>query len=478
MATAVLSTIPVHKEVALIDDQIKILDDELAALEKRRLEIEQEKEELNKSRIAALSRTAPINRMLPELLSSIFEYAVDGEDPLGTELPLTLVTISHLWRKVALETPRVWGRVVLKVEDESEARPMLRRAQAFLERGKVTPIDVFFDILQWGRNDDRQSMVKEMVDMLVGHIERCTRFIVRVREEDDVKAVLSTFPSRFPKTLAEFSLESRESVRLDMPVMPNLASLSLDDVGPRNGWTSEHLQHLKSISLRYFRPIQFDSFLTALESAKDNLEELHLSKCGFSFDSNTFMFFTTDRRPCFPRLRKIGITDINASDTDVLFDAIEAPALEHLFIGMENSRLRYFKFMDSDAGTSLRRCRVKKLEIEEAQIEGAETRALLVLLKAASHSLEDLSISGGELDSRFFHAMQVEPSMLPHLQFLSIKKLSEFTGRELLRIIRARQGRDGITPLSSICVERCRSYEHDVSDALKTMDIKFSFIPY
>lgn len=304
----------ITKEVQDIDDQIKVFDEELAAMDRRREEIEREKVELSKARIAALARNAPINKMLPELLMRVFEYAANESEREGVELPLRLVTVSHLWRKVALNTPRAWGRIAIEVEDETLARPMLRRASAFLERSSATDIDVLLDVIQWCRTEDRPQILKEMLELLAPHMSRCTRLVCRGREEDDALGMLSTLTPHFGPSLTDFSIESRDSVRLEMPLMPYLTRLSVDDVGPRNGWTPELVSNLRCLSLRYFKPIAFEPLLTSLESARDTLEELRIARCTLAFDSNAFLFPNHDRRPCFSRLRKISMVDVLAGD--------------------------------------------------------------------------------------------------------------------------------------------------------------------
>jgi hypothetical protein len=133
--------------------------------------------------------------------------------------------------------------------------------------------------------------------------------------------------------------------------------------------------------------------------------------------------------------------------------------------------------MDPETATCLSRCPLKKLEVEDSTIEGSDLRSLLALLKAVGHTLEELTI-GGEVDLRFFHAMEVDARMVPNLHTLCIKKQNELTGREIVRIVQARLGRDGITPLNAVNIERCRAWEHDSGDNLKRMGVRMNFIPY
>lgn len=300
--------------MAEVDEKVKSLDDELTAMEKRREEIEAEKINLAKARIAALARTAPVNKLIPEIASKIFEFAAIVDDKEGVELPMRLVTVSHSWRRMALASPRVWGRVAVEIEDENQARPMIRRAAAYLERSVATQIDVLVDIGQWGSSDDRPRLVNEILELLAPHMERTIRLVVRAREEQDSPTVFKILTPHFGPILTDFSIESRDSVRLDVPVMPFLNRLYLDDVGPRNGWSSALLCNLKSLSVRYFKPITFEPFLTALESAKDNLEELRISRCTLAFETNAFLFPSADHRPTFPVLKTLAFVDVLPGD--------------------------------------------------------------------------------------------------------------------------------------------------------------------
>jgi hypothetical protein len=464
--------------VAAVDDKIRILDKELAAMSKRRKEIKEEKAKMEKVRVAILARTAPIKTMLPELLSLVFEYAALASNKEGVEAPLRLVTVSHEWRKIALETPRAWGRVVIEVEDESIARPMIRRARAFLKRSMATSIDVMLDIRQWSHSDDRTMLLKTMLELLFPHIGRCARLTVRAKEEDDSLLIFSMLTPHFGPSLTDFSMGSRDSVRLDMPPMPYLTRLSIDDVGPRRGWTNSLVSNLVSLTLRHFNPIVFEGFLTALESAKETLEELRIELCSLSFELHTFMLQSSDGCPHFTLLRKIAMVDVSPADIDIFFESIKAPALADLFLALESRAFRYFKFMDRETATCLKKCQLIRLEIEDACIEGSELKALFSLLKMVGSSLEEIVISGGELDMRFFRAMEDDPAMLPKLHSLTIRHQDEFTGRQLIGIVRARQTRQGISPLQTVGVDQCRVFEHDVADQLKRMGVKFQFVPY
>ena len=471
----------VKEEVAEVDEQVARLDEELRALDKRREEIEEEKTALAQQRIAALARTAPINAMLPEIFVAIFEEVCSVGDRDAVETAFHLTTVSKMWREIMLNTPRAWGKILIEVDDDSQARPMIRRAQAFLERSKVTPITITIDVGGWSKTEDRASMVADMLDLVAPHIHRCTRLICKGRDEADAPAFLTRLTPHFGPMLSDFTIESRDSVRLQMPEMPHLVRLAIDDVGPSGAWPKHMLSNLKILWIRYIKPIQFEGFLDALSSTKDRLEELRFCRCTLAFDSHGFLFPAPSTiRATFPKLKKLTLIDILAGDIDVIFESISAPTLEEVHLGLDSARFRYFKFMDSSIATSFPQCTIKRLELEDCTVENSELRALLATLQAVGPSLKTLALTAGEIDMRLYEVLIAEPSIMPNLTRLECKRINgDLTGREMLRLVQARAGHGrGVAPLQSLLVEKCRSFEHEMIGQIKQFVRDVQFTPF
>ena len=419
--------------------------------------------------------------MLPEVFVAIFEEVCSVGDKEAVETAFRLTTVNKLWREIMLNTPRAWSNIIIEVEEDSQARPMIRRAQAFLERSKATPITITIDVGSWSKTEDRPALVVEALDMVGPHINRCTRLICKGRDEADAPAFLTRLTPNFGPTLTDFTIESRDSVRLEMPEMPHLTRLAIDDVGPSGAWSGNMLSSLKILWIRYIKPIQFEGFLEALSSAKDRLEELRFSRCTLAFDSHGFLYPTPSTiRTSFPRLKKLIIADILPGDIDVIFESISAPALEEVHLGLDSARFRYFKFMDSSIATSLPQSTIKRLELEECTVENSELRALLATLQAVGSSLKTLALTAGEIDMRLYDILIAEPSILPHLTRLEFRRINgDLTGREVLRLVQARAGHGrGIAPLQSLLVERCRSFEHEMIGQIKQFVRDVQFTPY
>jgi hypothetical protein len=418
--------------------------------------------------------------MLPEIFVAIFEEVCSVGDREAVETALRLTTVSKMWREIILNTPRAWGNIIIEVEEDSQARPMIRRARAFFERSKATLVTVTIDVGSWSKTEDRTSMVMEMLDLVAPHIHRCTRLICKGRDEADAPAFLTGLTPSFGPVLTDFTIESRDSVRMQMPEMPHLTRLVIDDVGPSGAWSKNMLSNLKILWIRYIKPIQFEGFLDALSSASDHLEELRICRCTLAFDSHGFLYPTPTSRATFPRLKKLTVVDILPGDIDLIFESISAPSLEEVHLGLDGARFRYFKFMDSTIATSLPHCTLKRLELEECTVENSELRALLATLQAVGPSLKTLAFTAGEIDMRLYDVLIAEPNILPHLTRLECRRINgDLTGREVLRLVQARAGNGrGVAPLQSLLVEKCRSFEHEMIGQIKQFVRDVQFTPY
>lgn len=162
----------------------------------------------------------------------------------------------------------------------------------------------------------------------------------------------------------------------------------------------------------------------------------------------------------------------------MFFESLRAPALESIHLGLDSARFRHFKFTDPNTATCIAQCPLKRVEIEDTTVEGSELRALLELLRSVGSTLEELATTGGDVDVRLYQALTAEPTMLPNLRHLVIRKHNDLTGREILRLVQSRSSRLGITPLSILTVEKCRSFEHEMVDQIKQIIGKVDFTPY
>lgn len=134
--------------------------------------------------------------------------------------------------------------------------------------------------------------------------------------------------------------------------------------------------------------------------------------------------------------------------------------------------------MDPQTATCIEKCPIKRIELEDNAIEGSELRALLALLQKVGPTLEELAITGGDIDMRVFHALTVDPGMLPNLRRIKCRKHNDLTGRELFRLVQSRVARNGVEPLERLTVDKCRSFELEMVEQIKTIVRKVDFNPY
>ena len=147
-----LSTEDINQSATVLAGQIDILqrrESELRALlnavtlEKRTLQVEGERNQLEKDLI-------PCRWLPPELLIHIFVLATyDTLDPIQCSLDTTPFNISHVcqrWRDIALSTPVLWRRVVLRTSELSlPSRCFVSPAtQTFLNRSKGILTEIFY----------------------------------------------------------------------------------------------------------------------------------------------------------------------------------------------------------------------------------------------------------------------------------------------------------------------------------------------
>ena len=93
------------------------------------------------------SLIAPIRRIPPEVLSTIFVACVAGPDPEqpsdASELPWVLGKICHLWRRIVLSSPHLWNCISVLTDDSGYGTdPSLVRTSFKLARELPLSIDL------------------------------------------------------------------------------------------------------------------------------------------------------------------------------------------------------------------------------------------------------------------------------------------------------------------------------------------------
>ncbi|PIL25214.1 hypothetical protein GSI_13103 [Ganoderma sinense ZZ0214-1] len=296
-----------------------------------------------KGRINAM---APISKLPPELLSAIFtEVAIThytGRPPRSccgaTLLPykwITLTHVCHSWRAVALNTPRLWSRIVL-------TRPDVTRE--VLARSKKAPLWVtanmsFMDEPQKSLLDAimrESSRVKEL------SIAGPARILENLYPRWTGEAPLLESLSLSDNNVFDFDPVSMPSIHVGRPsfpvvfqgVTPNLRNLNIHHVSIRwdNPLFCSTLTSLTVIS-RYdnsLRSGNFGQLLLALETMTA-LESLELNESIPRLGEDLAGISTPLRRVTLPNLRKLSLVS-DAVNCANLLNFVTLPPTARLLV--------------------------------------------------------------------------------------------------------------------------------------------------
>ena len=131
-----------------------------------------------------LRNSSAIARIPNEILAMIFEEAHSCRN--GAGLPLSQVT--HRWRDVAINTPRLWSRIDVEVRGPRR----VNLVALYLSRLKALPFDLKLTIEERLRDKDRDHRIHGAVlgKLLGDHIHRCRRLDLELHSADSAGAIL------------------------------------------------------------------------------------------------------------------------------------------------------------------------------------------------------------------------------------------------------------------------------------------------
>ncbi|KDQ06191.1 hypothetical protein BOTBODRAFT_71082 [Botryobasidium botryosum FD-172 SS1] len=109
----------------------------------------------------SLNPRAPIYRLNHDILSLIFEFARDEHPVPKLHFIFCVLQVSRLWRRVALDTPRLWSRII------DVLHPRLIRTH--IAYSKCAPLDISF-------KEGRRQQVQSSISLLMPHVSRWQRF--------------------------------------------------------------------------------------------------------------------------------------------------------------------------------------------------------------------------------------------------------------------------------------------------------------
>ncbi|KIJ24571.1 hypothetical protein M422DRAFT_194547, partial [Sphaerobolus stellatus SS14] len=123
------------KEMRTHLSKMESLRQELEKAEKERSDL-QERIDLHQSLLA------PVRRLIPDLLTTIFEFCIDDEKPSfrRDHAPLVLAHVCHSWRQLAIQCPSLWSNIRFGKNPTTDALSM------WIANSSTRPLDLHFTI--------------------------------------------------------------------------------------------------------------------------------------------------------------------------------------------------------------------------------------------------------------------------------------------------------------------------------------------
>ena len=459
---------PTPKKVKAIDKKISDLEKKL---EKLRLEREQ-----------ILASQALITRLPSEILSRVFELSTHE----NSEILPTISLISRHWRQVVLETPSLWSYIRLDQNwGVGHTQEFLRKIRTYMARSKDAKILVDLDF-HWCES---LADARDYLNELGPHLSRCFSFRASVPDWDWM-ALLKNYTSHMEASLEEVSLrinnvedsDEQPAIAVFSGVFTRLKSITLEQTplacirAETPNLRNFHLirdQRVHSISkIR----LSVKEFLTNMV-ASETLEDVRLQSALFYLDGTESVFQGLPTQVVIPNLRNLSIAFMDSSNISLFLNSVALPRLHRLAVQMESvSEDNMHWLTQVSISCSQNFPNLKHLELRGFYIEGA---ALAPFVRAL-HNMPQLtalalcSPTTGVIGSKFFDLLAGGPLLtgrwiLPNLEALCVQNCRDISGHELLRVVKARQGR--IVPdakdIVAIRIATYQSLDVDVVELLK-----------
>ena len=364
------SVMPKRPSSSSIDEELKQLDNQIHTLISKETDFQQiiddlskmknettkERVGLEKQRKEVQAQNAPINWLPPELLTQIF-VAFAASDVEETQYPP--VILSHIcmkWRVIALSTPDLWSRIILRGSKGAEM------TQAFLSRSGDALLEVDFAPLPESlpRALAECWQVRDFIDMVSPHFKRCENLSFQCKTPTSIFSILrflDDFLNAFPRlqrlelsisTYSPSYLNSSILARDDLPDAQSLPSnstlrhLVIQRVPPSNLSTGL-ISNLRKLELSYpsrkksLSPVNYRLTLSALYdllSSTPLLEELVLNNTVPALPGPNVDVENPNHDP-FPLvkldyLRSVEWTFPSTVDVPRLLCLLDAPILDRL----------------------------------------------------------------------------------------------------------------------------------------------------
>lgn len=331
---------------------------------------------LEKQRKDVQSQKAPINWLPQELLTQIFLVFAKSDIEGSQYPPIILSHVCAKWRIIALATPNLWSRIILRGSKGAEM------TQAFLSRSRDAPLELDFAPLPDTLPTAECYQVHDFFDKVSPHFIRCKNLSFQCKIARPIVFIvpfLEDFFNTFPRLQRlELSISTpnpsfienssllqgrvHDKLLQNAPSISTLRHLVIQRVPPLNLPTGL-FANLRKLELSYplkkksFSPTCYHLTLSTLHdilSSTPLLEELVLSDTvpalpGPSIDS------TYDSLPSvkLEYLRSIEWTYPSIFDVPQFLCLLNAPTLDRLDLWVDHSTFKHDEHRIHDYPTRL-----------------------------------------------------------------------------------------------------------------------------
>jgi hypothetical protein len=222
--------------------------------------------------IRNINRNSLTYNLPNEILSMIFEAgrsrtlypaSRDGRSKAGIPFELAVSSVSHRWRNVALQTPRLWTNLEIKVFDPTRCLTDL-----YLRRSKMSLLDITFR--QRKSTNSNTNYFKAQLELLLPYVARWRSFIIVGVHFGSLSITLSPLAHLHAPALETLAMDcisnEQQVVETFSTGAPRLSSVALRSafVRPPQGPALKFLQLCSDVRLSHVEFSQFMQSMPAL----------------------------------------------------------------------------------------------------------------------------------------------------------------------------------------------------------------------
>ncbi|KAF9239821.1 hypothetical protein BU15DRAFT_61745 [Melanogaster broomeanus] len=133
-----------NSQLSGLSCQIAQVESAMSKLVALRARLEESRSCVRDSMMAHHTLTSSVRRIPPEVLGEIFYHCLPGTPfltPRNAECPMVLTQVCHLWRAVAMSSPRLWSSVTIHLQ-KALCTEILPGYDTWLARAKGVPLSI------------------------------------------------------------------------------------------------------------------------------------------------------------------------------------------------------------------------------------------------------------------------------------------------------------------------------------------------